>query len=68
VLDDAVMPAVDFRIAGGFSWAELATTLRIALASDRAIGLEVAIYNPRLDPDGAAGRGLVDLLAAALTA
>lgn len=66
VLDDAVMPAVDYRIAGGFSWDELRRTLRIALASELVCGLEVAIYNPRLDPDGAAGRGLVETLAAAL--
>jgi arginase len=66
VLDDAVMPAVDFRMDGGFSWAELQTTLEAALASDRALGLEIAIYNPRLDPDGTAGQGLVDALAAAL--
>jgi len=67
VLDDALMPAVDFRIEGGISWAELEATLRAALATGRAVGLEVAIYNPRLDPDGAAGRGLVDTLVAGLS-
>lgn len=66
VLDDAIMPAVDFRIAGGLSWAELETALRIALASEAAVGLEIAIYNPKLDADGGAGRGLVDLLARVL--
>lgn len=66
VLDDAIMPAVDFRIAGGLSWAELETALRIALASEAAVGLEIAIYNPKLDADGSAGRGLVDLLARVL--
>jgi arginase len=65
-LDDAIMPAVDFRVAGGLSWDELETVLRIALASGKAIGLEVAIYNPRLDKDGSAGRGLTDVLGAAL--
>lgn len=62
VLDDAIMPAVDFRIPGGLSWAELETTLRIALKSDAAVGLEIAIYNPQLDADGSAGRGLLELL------
>ena len=66
VLDDGLMPAVDFRLPGGLSWDELAATLRIALASERAIGLEIAIYNPRLDDDGSAGRGLVDLLVSVL--
>ena len=63
VLDDAVMPAVDFRIPGGLSWDELRTVLGIALASPHAIGMEVTIYNPSLDAKGRAGRGLADLLA-----
>ena len=65
-LDDAIMPAVDFRVPGGLSWDELAAVLRIALASEKAVGLEVAIYNPRLDKDSNAGRGLTRVLAAAL--
>lgn len=65
-LDDAIMPAVDFRVPGGLSWDELGAALRIALASGKAVGLEVAIYNPRLDKDGSAGRGLANVLAAAL--
>ena len=64
-LDDAIMPAVDFRVPGGLSWDELGAALRIILASGKAVGLEVAIYNPRLDEDGSAGRGLADVLAAA---
>jgi arginase len=67
-LDDAIMPAVDFRVPGGLSWDELATVLRIALSSGKAIGLEVTIYNPRLDEDGSAGRGLTDVLAMTLAA
>lgn len=65
-LDDAIMPAVDFRVPGGLSWDELGAAMRIAIASGKAVGLEVAIYNPRLDKDGRAGRGLADVLAAAL--
>lgn len=65
-LDDAIMPAVDFRLPGGLTWDELRTTLQMALASGKAVGIEIAIYNPRLDKDGAAGRGLTDVLAAAL--
>ncbi len=61
-LDDTLMPAVDFRVPGGLSLEELSTTLRIALASDRAVGIEVAIYNPRLDEDGSAGRRLATVL------
>ncbi|WP_248446532.1 arginase family protein [Sinorhizobium meliloti] len=65
-LDDAIMPAVDFRMPGGLSWDELGTALRVALASGKAVGIEITIYNPRLDEDGSAGRGLTDILAAAL--
>ena len=65
-LDDAIMPAVDFRVPDGLSRDELGTALRIALASGKAVGLEITIYNPRLDEDGSAGRGLADVLAAAL--
>ncbi|MDQ0606318.1 arginase family enzyme [Variovorax sp. W1I1] len=65
-LDDALMPAVDFRVPGGLSWNELGTALRIALASGKAVGLEITIYNPRLDGGGEAGRGLANVLVAAL--
>jgi arginase len=65
-LDDAIMPAVDFRVPGGLSWSELTSLLRLLLASDRAAGFEITIYNPRLDADGSAGRGLVEVLANAL--
>lgn len=65
-LDDAIMPAVDFRVSGGLSWDELTTALAIALASAKAVGIEITIYNPNLDTEGNAGRGLVDVLASAL--
>ena len=67
-LDDAVMPAVDFRLPGGLTAIELETVLRLALGTGRAVGLEVTIYNPALDADGRAGKILVEVLAAALTA
>jgi len=65
-LSDDVMPAVDYRIPDGLSWGELKTTLQLALASGKVMGLELTIYNPTLDRDGAAGRGLVQLLATSL--
>jgi arginase len=66
VLDDAIMPAVDYRQPGGLSWDALGSLLRAAASSGRAVGLEVTIYNPRLDPDGAAARRLVDVIVDAL--
>ena len=49
VLDDAVMPAVDYRLPGGLSWDSLTRVLRIAMRSGRAVGLDVTIFNPTLD-------------------
>jgi arginase len=66
VLDDAIMPAVDYRLPGGLSWEELTAVLRTAVAGGRAVGLEVAIFNPTLDPDGQIARALVDALVAGL--
>jgi arginase len=60
------MPAVDYRMPRGLSWEELETVLRKARTSERAVGLDVTIYNPRLDPDRTAGRGLVRTIANAL--
>jgi arginase len=65
-LDDAIMPAVDYRLPGGLSWDDLRTILQVALGSGKAVGLEVTIYNPSLDESGAAGRALTEMLAAAL--
>lgn len=62
VLDDAVMPAVDFRLPDGLGADELERLLRRAMATGRVIGMEVAIYNPRLDSDGRSGLLLRDLL------
>jgi arginase len=66
VLDDAIMPAVDYRLPQGLSWEELTTVMRIAFESHRVVGLEVTIYNPKLDPDGAGARGLVSVIGDAL--
>jgi arginase len=66
VLDDAVMPAVDYRQPGGLSADELATILASAMATGRVAGVEVTIYNPALDPAGTAGAALTGALARGL--
>jgi len=66
VLDDAVLPAVDYRQPDGLSPDELATILAAALATGRVAGIEVTIYNPALDPDGTAGAALTGVLACGL--
>ncbi|GKQ40564.1 arginase family protein [Streptomyces sp. A012304] len=62
VLDDAVMPAVDYRLPGGLTWRELESVLRTALADERAVGLDVTIFNPRLDPGGTIAARLAECL------
>lgn len=61
-LDDAVMPAVDYRLPGGLSLDELRIILRTALRSPGAAGLEVTIFNPHLDRDGGIARALVEAI------
>ena len=60
VLDDAVMPAVDSRQPGGLTYDELDALLRPVFETERVVGLDVTIYDPDRDPDGGAGRLLVD--------
>jgi arginase len=66
VLDDAVMPAVDYRQPGGLAPAELVMLLSAARRTERLAGLSVAIYNPMLDPQGKAAAVLVDCLGAGI--
>lgn len=67
VLDDAVMPAVDYRMPGGLSWDELTTILRVAVMSPSALGLEITIFNPTLDAGGRIARRFVEVVARALS-
>jgi len=64
-LGDAIMPAVDYRYPGGLSWDEVEQILG-GLLTKGALGLEVTIFNPRLDPDGNLTRRLRDLIACVL--
>jgi arginase len=66
VLDDAVMPAVDYRLPGGLGWDELESAIRTAIQSGHAAGMEITIFNPALDTDGAITRSLVAQLVNAL--
>ena len=66
VLDDRLMPAVDYRMPGGLGWEELEVILGAALKSGRAVGLDVTIMNPRLDPDRSLTRELREFLSRVL--
>jgi arginase len=63
VLDPAVMPAVDSPEPGGLSFDELRELLTPLVHHPAARGLEVAIYDPLLDPGREAGAALVEMLA-----
>src|SRR5262245_19405458 len=64
ILDPSVMPAVDSPDSGGLSAAEL-TELLAALAP-RALGAQVTVFDPDLDPDGSHARLLTDILVTGL--
>lgn len=66
VLDDAVMPAVDYRLPGGLSFDELSAVLRTLMDSDKAVGLEIRVFNPVLDPDKSIARRFVQSIAEGL--
>jgi arginase len=68
VLDDAVMPAVDYRAPDGLQVDEVTRILQAALTTGQAVGVELTIFNPALDPDGSRARILVDMLAAGFSA
>jgi arginase len=67
VLDDTIMPAVDYRTPDGLSWGELGAVLSAATASDRLAGLEITIFNPTLDPDGRIAAALCDALVSGIS-
>ena len=62
VLNDAIIPAVDYRIPGGLDFDELVAVMRTAIADGRAVGLDLTIFNPNLDPNRTLARNLVDVL------
>ena len=66
VLNDDIMPAVDYRLAGGLQWDELSVVLKVLMASGQAVGINIGIFNPRLDADGSIARELVSSLSAGL--
>jgi arginase len=59
-------PGVGTPVPEGIVGAELARVLKDIGASPELVGIELAEYLPRLDPDGRSARVAVELLAAAL--
>ena len=59
VLEDSIMPAVDYRQSDGIGFSDLSQLLRILLASKNVVGMTITIFNPRLDFGGSIARKLV---------
>ena len=67
VLDDRIMPAVDYRLDnGGLEFSELSYLLKILISSQKAIGMTITIYNPNLDPSGSIAKNFVSCIVAGL--
>jgi arginase len=64
VVDSALLPAVDAPAPDGLAFAELAALVRRLLSG--AVGLQVTVFDPDLDPDGSQARALTDCLVSAL--
>lgn len=62
VISDKEMPAVDYRQPGGLTFAELHDILTRLIASKKAVGLSLGIYNPALDKGTKLAPKLVKLL------
>ncbi|MCI4317589.1 MAG: arginase family protein [Thermoplasmata archaeon] len=62
VLDSSIMPAVDCPEPGGLVVDELVQTLRQLLSTGKAVGMNVGILDPDLDPSGECVARVADLL------
>jgi|GEM_PF-64367 Arginase/agmatinase/formimionoglutamate hydrolase, arginase family len=66
VLDPAVMPAVDAPDPGGIAFAELELLLAGLVDTPHCLGMELTVFDPDYDPDGAYAAEIVDTLVAGL--
>ncbi|SDN38801.1 arginase family protein [Allokutzneria albata] len=66
ILDAAVMPAVDSPDPGGLEHSELAELLSGLTSAPNCLGMEVTVFDPDLDPDGALAEELAATLSAGL--
>jgi arginase len=68
VLDPEVMPAVDSPISGGLGLEAATELLSPVVRHPAALGLQITIYDPTIDPDGTGASRLVELLERSLVA
>ena len=67
VLDPAVMSAVDAPEPGGIAFAELEILLSGLVDTPHCLGVEITVFDPDYDPDGAHAAGITDTLVAGLS-
>jgi arginase len=67
VLDPSVVPAVDSPVPDGLSLDQLAELVTLLVRPAGAIGLDLTIYDPQLDPDRSSAARLAQLLERGLT-
>ncbi|MEU7245748.1 arginase family protein [Streptomyces sparsogenes] len=67
VLDERVLPAVDSPGRPGLDFSQLSHLISTLTGTGRVAGLDVAVYDPERDPDGAYAAPIADCLATALT-
>jgi arginase len=66
VLDQSVLAAVDSPGSPGLSFAQLGELIRLVVGSGLFVGLDVAIYDPDLDPGLRYAPRIVETLAMGL--
>lgn len=66
VLDPSVMPAVDAPAPGGIAFAELEALLAGLVDTPHCLGMELTVFDPDYDPDGAYAAEIVSTLVAGL--
>ncbi len=67
VLDDEVMPAVDYRLVDGLSFSDVSELLRILISTRCAVGMTITIFNPHLDLDGSIANEFVSSIVSGLS-
>jgi arginase len=65
VIDDKENPAVDYRLPGGLTFAEVQQLISKLMATNKIAGMSISIFNPALDIDGNIAVKISDCLAAA---
>ena len=68
VLDAALMQAVDSPEPGGLAFEDLVALLGVLLDTKQVVGIDITIFDPDLDPDGALASRFTDAIVAGFQA